>query len=570
MKKLTCGVLAAVCAFSALSGFTACKDPQTSSPAEIGALPFLKVDGTDIVDADGNVVYLRGVNAGGLGVIEQWMNGFTHSRSEESSVPACKDHLTTSKVFIERFGMDGAKALWTEYQNNWFNEVDFKNCANMGMTVLRIPFTYMNLDFAAVEDLDKAGQNYDFTLLDYFVDMAAQYNMYTILDMHGAYGSQNGKDHSGESLQNGTGDFYKNGQKQELTLKLWKVIAEHYKDNPNVAGYDILNEPAHTTSAGTQTTTEIHWDFFDKIYDEIRSVDQKHIVMIESCWEGENLPQPSKYGWENCVYSFHHYTSTTNVDNHTSSWNSKIDNINSQNFGVPIYMGEFNCYEPGESWDYCLDLMNANGWHWTSWTYKINSNRTMPWGIYNIQVNNEDKINAHTDSYETIMAKFKKLSTKENATDFTLWDGRTVAQVMKEHCTSLAAPVALESKEYYLRTLNYNALKPTTNLLPGKTVFTEGEDKWDGVGMYLLKHKFYPTDGSVQLRIQNSYLAVSDRYLTTSAKSDTNETRFYLIETEEGYKLLSHSARSYVYYDTDSKTFKTGATRADAFVFHIE
>ncbi len=570
MKKILCSALATLCTLTATISFTACHPNEGPNVDDTNQtdLSLLSVKGADIVDSNDNVIYLRGVNTGGLGVIEQWMNGFVHSRAdaETSSVPSCKDHYTTSKVFIERFGKDKAKELWKEYQNNWFNEYDFAQCADMGMNVLRIPFTYMNVDFDAVEGLEYAGKSYDFTMLDEFVETAAKYNMYTILDLHGAYGSQNGKDHSGESQANGTCDFYTNGQKQELTLKLWKALAEHFKDNDNVAAYDILNEPANTLSDGSQTTTRVHWDYFDKIYDEIRSVDKKHIVMIESCWEGNNLPQPSEYGWENVSYSFHHYTSTTNVDNHTSSWNSKIDNINSQEFGVPIYMGEFQCYEPGQSWDYSLDLMNANGWHWTSWTYKINSNRTMPWGIYNIQVNNEDKVNAHTDSYETIIAKFKKLSTKENATPFKLWDDRTVYEVMKEHCTSLATPLNLEEDNYYFRTTDYKALK-----LNGSK-FTEGNDKWDGQSFFLLKNKLYKEDGSVQFRMNNQFLAVdnSQTYLTVTNNQNDNSTRFFLLETEEGFILMSYASRAYVRYDSQENVFKVDATRSNATVFFVE
>lgn len=566
MKKLLTGILAAVMTFSVLPSLSSCdflpffpsEDPVYLSP--------LKVNGKDIVNDKGEVVYLRGTNVGGWGPIEQWMNGFVHSYSEESSVPECIDHLTTSKVFIERFGIDQAENLWKEYQKNWFNEQDFKNCADMGMNVLRLPFTYMNVDFDAVQGLNYAGKSYDFSALDEFINMAAKYGMYTILDMHGGYGSQNGKDHSGEVIPGGSVDFYENTQKKELTKKLWKALAEHYKDSPNVAGYDILNEPADTTESGSQTTSKKHWDYFDEVYDEIRSVDSKHIVIFESCWDGANLPQPSEYGWKNCAYSFHHYTSTSTVSTHTTSWNGKIDNINSQNFGVPIYMGEFTCYNPSESWDYTLDLMNANGWHWTSWTYKVNSTKTMAWGIYNIVVENSEKVNAHEDSYETILAKFKKLNTS-NAIQHPLEGGGTVYEKFVEYCASPVTPYALTEKNYSFKTNDYKGICQTTYNDSSAFTVTDGQ----GESFYLVKNQFY-NDGSVQLKLQDKYLmanTTSGSVLKLTSNQTANSTRFYLLNSPEGYRLLCRETRKYVRYDEDKKIFCADAVKADAEIFHI-
>ena len=71
--------------------------------------------------------------------------------------------------------------------------------------------------------------------------------MYVILDMHGAFGSQNGMDHSGE-INDGK-QLYYNQSNKDKTLNLWKKIAEHFKGNPAVAAYDILNEPGIKAAA---------------------------------------------------------------------------------------------------------------------------------------------------------------------------------------------------------------------------------------------------------------------------------------------------------------------------------
>lgn len=144
------------------------------------------------------------------------------------------------------------------------------------MNVIILPFTYMSVDTEYC-NVENNNQKYNFSILDNFIARAKQYGLYTILDLHGAYGSQNGHDHSGESKDNV--DFYSNSENKDKTKDLWKTLANHYKGNPSVAGYDILNEPGEKS----QSTTEIHWNYFNELYQEIRKIDNDHIIIFESC-----------------------------------------------------------------------------------------------------------------------------------------------------------------------------------------------------------------------------------------------------------------------------------------------
>lgn len=383
---------------------------------------FLKTDGTYVKTKGGETVYLRGTNAGGLFVTEHWMTGFEKGKTSSD------DYKSITLKFIERFGVEQTQQLWAEYRANWWTDTDFKNCADMGMTVIRLPFTYMNVDFAAISDYDNAGKNYDFTALDEFVNKAAEYGLYTILDLHGAYGSQNGQDHSGEIIENKTDvDFYSNEKMQELTVNLWSALAKHYKNNPAVAGYDILNEPGEKGGS----TSASHWNFYDKIYKAIRAENDNHIVMFESCWEWYNLPKTTQYDWTNCMYSFHHYVGDSlTVDDHVNNWTNKLSGISKQNFGLPLQMGEFTAYDSTEKWEKTLELLNDNNWHYTSWTYKVWG--TMAWGIVNISGN---KVDPSTDSYSDIVTKFRNMRT-ENAKKYTFKDSnRTLYNIMRQYLT---------------------------------------------------------------------------------------------------------------------------------------
>lgn len=542
---------------------SACKGEEYGNPFSL-----LQVDGTKIVDDSGAEVCLRGVNVGGISAIEQWMNGFLKSSAEDSDI-VCRDHLTTTRVFVERFGKERTKEIWAEYKRNWFNDYDFQNCVDMGLNVLRLPFTYMDLDFDAILDLDDGGKAYDFTFLDEFIEKCRQYGLYVILDMHGAYGSQNGKDHSGEVVAAGKVDFYSNEQKIQLTANLWKAIAERYKDEPTVAGYDLLNEPAETTGSGTLTTSDRHFLVFDKIYDAIRSTGDNHIIFFESCWGANDLPTPQEYGWTNCVYSFHHYTGTDDLNSHASSFTSRVAEITEKDFGVPIYMGEFTCYNNYESWDYTLALMNAQRISWTSWTYKVNATSVMPWGVYNIKIESEQKINAHKDSYEEIIAKIKKLSTKENAKAYTFSNQKTLASIIKKYALAGGA-VDLSSGNYYIRTSDYKSIKGVESDLAGRLVVIKGEDKWDGGAFRITVGN--GANKSIKIRNGGYFLTTYEKngVKTMTMLSRDDDCKFLFLSGEYGYRLLSCSDRKFAKYDAETGTFIFTASYNDAEDFIIE
>ena len=361
---------------------------QVSAREALGSNDFLKVNGTQIrkQKGKGDVVYLRGTNAGGWLVQENWMNPTNAS-----------DQKTMMTTLANRFGTSKRDELVSTYENNYWTTQDFDNCAEMGMSVIRLPFTYMNL----CDDNGNLKSN-AFDRLDWFVQNCSQRGMYVILDMHGAFGSQNGMDHSGEV--NDGKQLYYNQSNKDKTLNLWKKIAEHFKGNPAVAAYDILNEPGIKAAA----TYSLHWDFYNEIYNTIRSKDSNHIIIMESCWDADNLPRPSQYGWTNVAYEYHYYpwSAQNSSDAQKSYFSSKVSDIANHNYGVPTFVGEFTCFEQAEGWKAAMSTFNSQGWHWTTWSYKVTGNSS--WGIYN---HNPEKVDIYNDSADTIKNKWSAVGT---------------------------------------------------------------------------------------------------------------------------------------------------------------
>lgn len=415
MKKFFAFAALAAVLITAFIGFAACNDKPSDT-----ALPMLSAAGEDIVDADGNAVVLRGTNFGGWLVQERWM-----CPTEQT------DTLSTDMTLYSRFGKERAEELISAYQDSWITEEDFKTVKELGLNVVRVPFTYMNVYYHLSDEGELLSPS-EFTLredpferLDFALEMCKKYGLYLILDLHGAVGSQNGSDHSGDtSRTNLYADTALGEAYREKTAELWALVAEHFAGESNVAGYDLLNEPTRASGA-TQ------WDYYDVLYKAVREADPDHMIFIEATWEPNNLPSPEDYGWENVVYEYHHYNWDYNNQSNKSFYTFK--KLLGNTHKVPSLIGEFNAWGDSrrstgkrdqtdlEANAGVLEFYNGEGWHWTTWTYKVvGILRDSNWGLFNASTLLKDvtKIDPETDSYEDILAAWSSVDTAEH---FTLY-----------------------------------------------------------------------------------------------------------------------------------------------------
>lgn len=354
---------------------------------------FLKTDGTVLKDhsGKGDAVILRGTNAGGWLVQEAWM-------CPTNSV----DQKSTIRIFTERFGKERAEELLAVYENHWWTLQDFDNAKELGFNVLRLPFAWFHL-------LDDEGKLRAETLakLDWFVENCAKRDMYVILDLHGAPGSQNGRDHSGDTSGS---VLYKDENAKKRTVSLWEQLAEHYKGNPAIAGYDLLNEPE-----GDETERapwgEKQLPFFDELYRAVRRVDGDHIIIMNAVWEPADMPHTDRYGWENVIYQYHFYgwDGIDDVEEQKRFTDSKVVMEQEANHQVPVLVGEFTLFEEPESWKYALKVYEEQGWSWTTWTYKCVEMGW--WGIYRSTRESTPGVDVNRDSYEEIAEKWSRVDT---------------------------------------------------------------------------------------------------------------------------------------------------------------
>ncbi|CAM4440961.1 cellulase family glycosylhydrolase [Paenibacillus phoenicis] len=361
---------------------------------------FLKANGTVLRDnyGTGNIVNLRGTNLGGWLLQESWMSPL-----------GVKDEWTLRETLTSLHGAQTAESLIKTYQDAWLTTRDLDNIKNMGMNMVRVPILYLEL-------MDKYGnwKADPWSKLDWLVREAGNRGIYVLLDLHGTFGAQNTFDNSGEV--NSDPQLWKNQQYQDRTVRLWEGIAAHFKGNPTVAGYDLLNEPDRVSKEQLNA-------FYDRLYKAIRAIDPDHTIFIEAAWNWNQLYDPDTFGWTNVVYEMHYYAM---AGNEASDWNVQNNLVNTAlqglrdhqaRWNVPVYVGEFCLFDFTDLWEKFLAGMNASNISWTNWTYKVSSNYGN-WGYFN---NNPNPVpNILRDSPATIAAKWSKFNTENFRPNTTL------------------------------------------------------------------------------------------------------------------------------------------------------
>jgi len=335
-----------------------------------GQLSMLHASGLNVANSNGQVVPLRGVNLGGWFIMEKWMSPLT-SDSEP-------DTFTVMQTLDNRFGVSTEQNLINSYQQNWITTADLDNIQSLGFNLIRVPVWYGQ--FYNLNNISNSGWRPDaFNELDWVVSNAAQRGIYTIIDMHGVVGGQSKSDDTGRAGQN---QYWSNSNDQGNTAWMWWQIASHYNGNPNVAGYDLLNEPV-----GAPNTSAV-WTAYNNLYNSVRSADPNHMVIMEGTfgnWNWSMLPPPSQFGWTNVMYEMHSYCWNCSASQIQASADGQVSDFrNHANYNVPGYIGEFNDFGTGSSvWQYSVNAFNNAGLSWTPWTYKA-THGLVPdsWGFY--------------------------------------------------------------------------------------------------------------------------------------------------------------------------------------------
>jgi len=321
-------------------------------------LTFLSVNGDKIINEEGRAVKLSGIHYDAFYPISKRI--YFASRQSGRN--------------IDRYN--------TKISKYWFTDDDIKIIKDLGANVVRIGFRLWQIEKKPYTYSEESLRHLDDTIAKF-----GENGIYVILDLHAA--GQNTLRHNNEYGN----ILWDDNKLQDRVAALWGILAERYRDNPYIAGYDIINEPQAPTK-------RILHSFYQKVIDKIREKDKRHILFIEwNLYKTKDILFGGKYDDSNIVLSVHFYRPSKfaqqglhglftgqkypGVYNGRYWDKSEIDKCFSQILGInevkgkPLFVGEFsaNVVDGGKDtlqWiEDVIDVLNNKEIHYTFFLYKF-------------------------------------------------------------------------------------------------------------------------------------------------------------------------------------------------------
>ncbi|MCJ1478105.1 hypothetical protein MMC13_006780 [Lambiella insularis] len=253
------------------------------------ATGILKVEGERVVDETGHTIVLRGAGIGRWMNMENFITGYPGHEHEHRA------------AMLKVLGKEKYKYLFDRWLEYYFTQKDAKFFASLGLNCIWIPFNYRHFK----DDMNpKVLKTEGFKHLNRVID----------LDF---------KDH------------------QDRKIWLWEQIAQRYKGNPWIAGYNPINEPCDPE----------HWRlpaFYDRIEPAIRRIDPDLILWLDGntfAMEGKVLDQEQDSNMEG---EFGPVYANPRLDDDAEATNNKRYNLLSQQ----------------------LTIYDKYQIHWSIWLYK--------------------------------------------------------------------------------------------------------------------------------------------------------------------------------------------------------
>ena len=320
-----------------------------------GADGWLSTSGSDIVDSAGNVVRITGVN---------WFGAETDINTPHG--------------------------LWTRNYQDMMDQMK-----EVGFNALRLPFSNAmmqpgapagGIDYALNPDLQGLSA---IGVLDAVIDYAGEIGLRVILDNHR---NAPGGGPNGNGLWYGEG-----GVSPQDWLEDWEFIADRYKNNSTVIGFDLMNEPHGTTWGTGDPATD--WKMAaEQASEAIHAINPNVLVLVEGYgdgyWWGGDLRKVATdplqithmdklvyapHAYPNSIYGQSWFSDPSYPDNLVDIWDHFFGFIAEDGI-APVLVGEFGSRleDPKDVlWmDKFIPYLTSNDLSFTYWSWNPNSGDT--------------------------------------------------------------------------------------------------------------------------------------------------------------------------------------------------
>ncbi len=357
----------------------------------------LHTENGNFYTADDAMICLRGVN---------FNDELFFFKKDGMDLPA--SNYDIFDVFEERFGRYGARRLIQTYNENFIAASDIKAMKKLGANCVRIPLRYRNLF-----KKESCKGDIDFDYLDGVIESCRKAGMYVILDLHSAPGYQN---NDSACPSNGESILFDSSKTafdaRNAVIRLWTQLASHYKDEPAIAAFDLLNRPLNKVADWENKADALN-KFYLRLYKAIRTVDTERILIMQSPHSVQELPVFDK-PLENIAYGLYSHFHTTFE---TDALVNGINKIKERN--IPVIICKLRSEENA---DYSLTALCDCGASWIFGDYKG------PVGTACLYTGAPDPADFDADNFDSITEKWSKpLATK----NFTV--NKELSSALKSH-----------------------------------------------------------------------------------------------------------------------------------------
>ena len=310
---------------------------------------FIHVDGPDLVQPNGERLFIQGTNLG------NWLNpeGYMFGLKKTNSA------WMIDLMLKEMVGPDATADFWHAFRTNYITKADIDFIAAQGANTVRLPFNYKL--FTDEDYMGETGQKQPFLLMDRVVAWCKANGLYLILDMHDCPGSQ-----TGDNIDDGYGYpwLFESERSQQLFCDIWQQIARHYRDESTILGYELMNEPIAHYFENKDSLYTLLQPLYKRAVKAIRTVDQNHVILLGGAhWNSFFFMFDDWTFDKNIMFTCHRYggPATKEAIKEYIDFRDKTQ--------LPMYMGEIG-HNTMEWQAQFVEVMKQNNIGYTFWPYK--------------------------------------------------------------------------------------------------------------------------------------------------------------------------------------------------------
>jgi len=241
---------------------------------------------SNIIDPNGNRFIIQATN------VSCWLYQENYIFGGAQNV-----NKITSENLNKILGTNAYGNFSKQMMENFITEEDIRLMKKMGFNSVRVGFSAESFD-------NDSTKKVLFSTLDNLLPTFKENNVAIILSMIHATMPQNTLWVS--NYTKGATVLWDSEEAKLKTAAIWSEIAQHYKDEQIILGYDLLNEPNITRKRENELI-----DLYQKITTSIRKYDPNHMIIYEGNSYATKLDALSKYDSlldSNACYQFHFYS----------------------------------------------------------------------------------------------------------------------------------------------------------------------------------------------------------------------------------------------------------------------